>query len=106
GLVNLLQEGMSSGSTDFTAVTGRFDIDGGVARSDDLKLDAQGGTGVAAGSIDLGRRTIDATADFRLAAVPDAPPFRVVLSGTLDALRAVFQFNELQQYLLKRDRPG
>jgi uncharacterized protein involved in outer membrane biogenesis len=106
GLINLLQEGMSSGSTDFTAVAGSFDIKGGVAHTQDLKLDAKGGTGVASGSIDLAGRTIDATADFRLGAVPDAPPFKVTLNGTLDALRAVFQFNELQQYLLKRGKPG
>jgi len=106
GLINLLQEGMSSGSTEFSALAGSFDIKGGVARTKDLKLDAKGGTGTAAGSLDLASRAVDGTAEFRLAGVPDAPPFRVVLTGTPGALRAVFQFNELQQYLLKRGKPG
>ncbi len=95
---------MSQGSTEFTSVAGTFDIKGGVAHTKDLALGAEGGTGTAAGRIDFANRTIDATADFRLAAVPDAPPFKVALSGTLDALRAVFQFNELQQFLLKRGK--
>jgi hypothetical protein len=77
-----------------------------VARTKDLKLDAAGGTATATGSLDLTSRAVDATADFRLSAVPEAPPFRVVLTGTPGALRAVFQFNELQQYLLKRGKPG
>jgi uncharacterized protein involved in outer membrane biogenesis len=106
GLLNLLQEGMSNGRTTFKALAGSFDIKGGVARTKDLKLDASGGTGTASGSLDLSSRTVDATADFRLSAVPDAPPFRVVLNGVPGALRAVFQFNELQQFLLKRGKPG
>ncbi|MGE5147701.1 MAG: AsmA-like C-terminal region-containing protein, partial [Candidatus Eiseniibacteriota bacterium] len=106
GLINLLQEGMSSGSTDFKALAGSFDIKGGVARTKDLKLEAKGGTGTASGSLDLSSRAIDATADFHLSAVPDAPPFRVMLTGAPGALRAIFQFNELQQYLLKRGKPG
>jgi uncharacterized protein involved in outer membrane biogenesis len=106
GLINLLQEGMSNGSTMFSALAGSFDIKGGVARTKDLKLDAAGGTATATGSLDLTSRAVDATADFRLSAVPDAPPFRVVLNGAPGALRAVFQFNELQQYLLKRGKPG
>jgi hypothetical protein len=105
GLINVLQEGMSSGSTDFSALAGSFDIKSGVARTKDLKLDAKGGTGTAAGSLDLASRAVDGTAEFHLSAVPDAPPFRVVLTGTPGALRAVFQFNELLQYLLRR-KPG
>ena len=106
GLINLLQDGMSSGSTAFSALIGSFDIKGGVARTKDLKLDAKGGTGTASGSFDFSSRAVDATADFRLSAVPDAPPLRVMLTGMPGALRAVFQFNDLQQYLLKRGKPG
>lgn len=100
--LNLLQTAMSGGTTTFSRLAGTFKIDGGVVRSTDVKLDADGGNGTGSLTVDLPQWTIDALATFRLSGHRDAPPFRMAMTGPLDNPRRVFNLNELQQWLVGR----
>ena len=104
GLINLLTGGMSSGETRFTALSGKLAIKDGIGRIDNLVLRAVGGAALAKGKLDFIHRRINASTEFRFAAIPQSPPLRVTISGQAGSIRAVFRFNELQRYLLSRRR--
>ena len=104
GLINLLTGGMSSGETRFSALSGKLAIKDGIGRFDNLVLRAVGGAALAKGKLDFIHRRINASTEFRFAAIPQSPPLRVTISGRAGSIRAVFRFNELQRYLLSRRR--
>lgn len=100
--LTLLQAAMSGGSTGFSSLAGTFEIAGGVARTEDLRMTAEGGEGRAEGVADLPRWLIDLKAEFRLSDHAAAPPFAMRLEGPLDEPRRVFDVNKLQAYLVER----
>lgn len=92
----------AGGRTPFAALQGDFRIDGGVARTDDLRLTAATGAAHARGSIDLSRRTVDLVNEVQVTDPPAVPPLVVKLNGPWSAPRRVFDFSRLQSYLLHR----
>jgi uncharacterized protein involved in outer membrane biogenesis len=102
GLINLLTEGMSTGTTKFKRLDGVVKFVNGVGRVDDLSLAAEGGSATGKGKIALIEGRLDGTAAFRFAAVKAAPPLTVAVSGGLNDLKAVFRFNALQRHLMSR----
>ncbi|MDH3233972.1 MAG: AsmA family protein, partial [Alphaproteobacteria bacterium] len=102
GLINLLTEGMSTGTTKFDRLDGKVTFVNGVGEVKDLKLTAEGGSATGKGQIALVAGRIDGTAAFHFAAIKSAPPLVVALSGKLDDLKAVFRFNALQRHLMAR----
>ena len=96
-----LLRGAAGGRTRFSSLTGSFHITDGVAASDDLSLAAAGGEGRATARIDLPNWTLASRIELRLAAASAAPPLVLLLDGSLDAPRTVFEINALQQYLAR-----
>ncbi len=104
-LASLLRSG-AGGRTAVSALDGSFHIAQGIARSDDLRLEAEGGEGRATASLDLPQWTMTSRVEFRLAGLPDAPPLVMRLDGSIDAPRTVFEVNALEQYLARRLQEG
>lgn len=104
--LSLLQTAMSGGTTKFSRLAGTFRIEQGVLRSTDIALAADGGSGTATVIADLPAWTIDAAGVFRLTGHRDAPAFRMALKGPLDAPRRIFNFNDLQKWLVGRAAGG
>jgi hypothetical protein len=90
------------GATRFSSLDGTFRVEGGVARSDDLHLVADGGDGRANAVIDLPDWTTETRVELRLAGLPDAPPLVLRLDGPLDAPREVVEVNPLSRFLTQR----
>ncbi|MEX2642353.1 MAG: AsmA-like C-terminal region-containing protein, partial [Acetobacterales bacterium] len=101
-LLGLLEAGMGGGETRFSRLDGTFDIENGVARTDDLTIEAEAGTGKGVGAVNVAGWSVDLTSTFQLIQHPSAPPFGMRLVGPLDNPRKVFQFEKLQAYLLQR----
>jgi uncharacterized protein involved in outer membrane biogenesis len=89
----------SGGRTSFSALAGNFQLADGIATSDDLHLDAEGGEGHATVRLDLPQWQMASRVELRLAGAPAAPPLVMRLEGALDAPRVVFDINALEQYL-------
>lgn len=102
GLITLLTEGMSTGSTKFERLDGEVVFTNGIGKIDQLKLAADGGSATGKGTIALAAGQIDGSADFSFASIKSAPPLTVTLSGKLDDLKAVFKFNALQRHLMAK----
>ncbi len=102
GLINLLTEGMSTGTTKFDRLDGAVTFVNGLGKVDELRLAADGGSAVGKGTIALIPGRLDGSAAFHFAAIKSAPPLTVAVSGALDDLKAVFRFNALQRHLMER----
>jgi uncharacterized protein involved in outer membrane biogenesis len=89
----------SGGRTSFSALAGNFQLTDGIATSDDLHLDAEGGEGHATVRLDLPQWQMASRVALTLAGAPAAPPLVMRLDGAIDAPRVVFDINALQQYL-------
>jgi len=100
--LSLFGSAMGGGQTRFSRLDGTFTIKNGVLRTDDMKLQADAGLGTARGFAHLPRWNMDFTSQFRLTEHPKAPPFGMRVVGAIDNPKRVFQFQELQTYLLQR----
>jgi uncharacterized protein involved in outer membrane biogenesis len=89
----------SGGRTSFSALAGNFQLADGIATSDDLHLDAEGGEGHATVRLDLPQWQMASRIALTLTGAPAAPPLVMRLDGALDAPRVVFDINALEQYL-------
>ena len=101
-ILSLFAAGMGGGSTKFSRLDGTFQIKNGVARTTDTKMIADAGEGTAVGTIDLPKWLINMDTKFRLSEHDKAPAFGMRLRGQLDEPRRIFQFKELQAFLLRR----
>ncbi len=102
GLLGLVQAGLSGGQTRFQSLAGTFQARNGIVTSEDLRLQADGGSASGTVRIDLPRYLLDARTGIRLAAASDAPPLGIRLEGALDAPRKFVDINDLQRYLLAK----
>lgn len=102
-VASLLQAGMSHGRTPFARLSGRFSINSGVVGSDDLVLEAEGGTATAVVTTSLPVATVDARVSFRLTDVPQAPSFVVTLDGPFDSPRRSFDTADLEAWVSRRE---
>ncbi len=100
-LIAILRSG-AGGATRFSSLDGTFKVTNGVARSDDLRLLAEGGEGTGVATVDFPNWTIASRTQFRLIDVPGAPPLGVALVGPLDQPRTVFDVNALEKFLVDR----
>jgi uncharacterized protein involved in outer membrane biogenesis len=105
-VLTLIRSG-AGGRTRFTDLAGTFHVADGVARSDDLRVTADGVEGQATATIDLPRWTMASRIEFRWAGIAIVPPLVLRLDGPLDAPREVLELNPLQQFLGQRHQaPG
>lgn len=100
-LMALIRSGLG-GRTAFTELAGSFRITDGIARSDDLRLTADGAAGQGTATFDLPHWTMASRIELRLTEIPRAPPVAVQLDGPIDAPREVFDVNPLQRFLGQR----
>lgn len=101
-LLSLLQSAMAGGSTKFSRLSGNFKVKDGVLRSNDVALEADGGSGKGTLLVDIGRWVMDGAMRFRLAGNAQAPPFSLRLRGPLDNPRRIIKANALQAWLAQR----
>jgi len=100
--VSLINNTMSGGQTAYSRLGGNFNIQNGVARSDDLSATMQAGSGAGRATIDLPRWLIDMAASFRLTEHPNAPPVGVELRGLLDAPERNIKSRDMEAYVTQR----
>ena len=98
---NLLALLRGGGRTPFSKLAGSFQIADGIARSDDLRLVAEGGEGAATAQLDLPHWQMASRVELRLAATPAPPPLVMRLDGPIDAPRVVFDINDFEHYLAR-----
>jgi uncharacterized protein involved in outer membrane biogenesis len=101
-LLTLLQTAMAGGTTRFSKLNGTFAVKGGVLRSNDVSIIADGGTGAGKLMVDMGRWVMDGDVRFRLSGNAGAPPFDLVMKGPLDSPRRIIKANALQAWLANR----
>jgi uncharacterized protein involved in outer membrane biogenesis len=101
-LLTLLQTAMAGGTTRFSKLSGTFAVKGGVLRSNDVSIIADGGTGTGKLMVDIGRWLMDGDVRFRLAGNAEAPPFGLRMKGPLDSPRRIIKANALQAWLANR----
>ncbi|HEX7970288.1 MAG TPA: AsmA-like C-terminal region-containing protein, partial [Stellaceae bacterium] len=102
-LLGLIRSG-AGGRTAFSALQGSFHLADGVARSDDIRLVADGGEGKASASFNLPQWTLASRIELRPIGVQDAPPLVLRLEGPIDQPNEVFEINALEQFLEKRQQ--
>lgn len=98
----LVREALSGGRTPFAALNATFEVEEGMARTDDFRLVAEAGVGEGEGEIDLVRGRLDVAVSYSLHAHPDAPPFTIRYVGSLDAPRSRPEIDALQSYMADR----
>ena len=101
-LLTLMQTAMAGGTTRFSRLNGTFVVKGGVLRSSDVSIIANGGTCAGNLMVDIGRWLMDGDVQFRLAGTAEAPPFGLRMKGSLDAPRRIIKANVLQAWLANR----
>ncbi|HUH84404.1 MAG TPA: AsmA family protein [Stellaceae bacterium] len=97
-----LLKSAGGGRTAFSTLGGDVAVADGVAKSDDIRLVADGGDVQAMLDLNLPQWTMMGQVAFRPAAIPDAPPLVMRLEGPIDQPRTVFEVNALEQYLAQR----
>lgn len=106
GMLGLFSSAMGGGSTKFTSLGGTFSVKKGIVRTSDLKLVADAGAGSASGFVDLPAWNMDMQSEFKLTEHPRAPAFRVRAVGPPDDPRRLFDFKELQAWILQEGVGG
>lgn len=99
--IDLTQRALSGGETAFTALTGTYNVQQGVLRSNDIALDADAAQGSATAVLDLPPRQMDVNARARLSDHPNAPPVGMRLVGPFDNPRQILDIDEMQRYVVQ-----
>jgi hypothetical protein len=94
------------GRTPFSMFGGQFNLERGIARTDDLRLIASKGEAHVRGAINLPRWTLDLVNELRVTEPAGVPPLVIKLDGPIQSPRQVFDINRLQGYLLRRAAPA
>ena len=95
------EESLSSGRTAIRSLEGVVEVRDGQARTEGVRIVADGGVGDIAGSADLPAWQVDLTATFRLVEHPDAPPVGMRLQGPLDRPERRFLIEDMQAHLVR-----
>jgi uncharacterized protein involved in outer membrane biogenesis len=101
-----LSRAVAGGQTPFKRLEADFTAEGGVFRTDDLRLTADSGEATASGSFDLTHITLDLETRFKPALPPDLPGFAVAYSGALDRPQRSLKADELIAALARRAESG
>lgn len=90
------------GTTAFAAFNAPLTVDAGVIASDAVRWRADAGLGEGSGSLDLTSLVFNALLDVTLFAHPDAPPFAIEFSGSLDRLQRSLDTDALSAWVAQR----
>lgn len=99
GILGLISVAMTRGSSKFQTLSAAMKIDKGQITITKGALDAEGGDGTLAGTVDLPGRKIDLAAGFRFDSIPEAPPLDMRVTGALDAPRTVIDVKALTAWI-------
>jgi uncharacterized protein involved in outer membrane biogenesis len=100
--LSLINATMNGGETAYSRLGGTFNVQNGVARSEDLSATLQAGAGSGRAVIDLPRWLVDMTASFRLTEHAKAPPIGLVLRGPLDAPQRDVKSKDMENFVAQR----
>ncbi|PCJ59400.1 MAG: hypothetical protein COA65_06475 [Rhodospirillaceae bacterium] len=100
--LGLLDSALSGGETRFQELRGKVRVANGIAKMEDMRMQAKSGTADLSGKVDLPNWNMDLRADFHLASEPGAPVFAMLLRGPLDAPHRRFDTKQFQNHLLKK----
>ena len=100
--LSLFSASMEGGKTRFSSLKGTFQIRKGILRTNNIHLLADAGEGRATGFANLPLWQMDFNSQFFLTEHPKAPPFGMRAVGPIDNPRRIFQFEQLQTFLLQR----
>jgi len=100
--LGLLDSALSGGETRFQELRGKVRVANGIAKMEDMRMQAKSGTADLSGKVDLPNWNMDLRADFHLASEPGAPVFAMLLRGPLDAPHRRFDTKQFQNHLIKK----
>ena len=100
-LLGVMESFMSKGTTAFNTIKGRFNIVNGVARTNDIIINTSAGNGSAEGFIDLPQYRMDITGTFKLADLPNFPPFGIKIVGPIDNPKTSYEIGQISTYLFQ-----
>ncbi|WP_162914663.1 AsmA family protein [Desertibaculum subflavum] len=98
-LIDAVEQG---GQTRFNLVQGELSIASGVARSDNVQLQIEGGTGKANGWVDLAASTVSLRGEVTVDEAPGKPTIGIVVRGPLEAPEREIKTGELSRYIQQR----
>ena len=104
--IQALGRALQGGDTSFANLDGRFTVERGVVRSDDLALTAPLGDAAAAGEIDLPAGTVNAQVRVQVRADDAVPPLTLRLTGPVDKPTRSFDLKEIQAFIARRAAEG
>lgn len=105
-LLGAVMGGLQGGETRFASLDGTFAVNGGVVRTDDLRLKSAVGDAAGAGQIDLPANSIDMRVRVSILADQALPPLTLRLTGPLDKPTRSFEMQEVQEYFARRAAEG
>jgi uncharacterized protein involved in outer membrane biogenesis len=101
-IAGLVGAALAGGSTELRSLTGSFNAEKGVLRSDDLHAVFDGAEGTGEATIDLARWRLRLDSGFKLASHAEAPAVGLILDGPIDAPRRKIRDKELRAYVVQR----
>ena len=100
--LGLIQASLSGGETSYSALDGTFQASEGIIRSDDLRMDLDGGAAEGTATVDLPQWRLDLRTRARLVEHPEAPGVGLDVFGSLDSPRRDLRTRDLEAYLAAR----
>lgn len=98
----LIEAVEAGGETRFSVVQGELSIASGVARSDNVELRIEGGSGKANGWVDLAASTVSLRGEVSIDEAPGKPTVGIVLRGPLEEPEREIKTGELSRYIQSR----
>lgn len=92
----------AGGETRFSLVQGELSIASGVARSDNVELRLEGGSGNANGWVDLAASTVSLRGEVSIDEAPGKPTIGLVVRGPLEQPEREIKTGELSRYIQSR----
>lgn len=100
--LDLTQKALSGGETAFRSLSGTYQVQQGVLRSNDIALDADAAQGSATAVVDLPPRQLDVNMQAGLTEHPNAPPVGMRLVGPFDNPRRILAIDEMQRFIVRQ----
>lgn len=101
-IARLLAQASSGGRTAIGEARAGFEIDDGIARSQDIAARLAGGEARGQASIDLPRQRLDLTGSVRLTAGDDLPAIPIAVAGSFDAPEIALDTRPLEAFAVER----
>lgn len=98
-LIDAVEQG---GQTRYSLIQGEVSISSGVARSDNIEMRLEGGSGKANGWVDLAASTVNMRGEVTIDEAPGRPSVGIVVRGSLEEPEREIKTGELSRYIQTR----